>query len=149
MINSIGSIASIIGALISLYLIYALRKIYKHFLFKARFPELKKSLSNKASKLIELFKEFDNNKPEIKHNLRLIETILKNLEKKLHGECKRSVSNLKMEIAKFNNSNSKLNKILNNYVPITTDNVWEIYSKLQALIEELNQKLKDSKWEDQ
>ena len=149
MINSIGSIASIIGALISLYLIYALRKIHKHFLFKARFPELKKSLSNKASKLIELFQEFDNNKPEIKHTLRLIETILKNLEKKLHGEYKSSVSNLKMEITKFNNSNSKLNKFLYNYVPITTDNVWEIYSKLQALIEELNQKLKDSKWEDQ
>jgi hypothetical protein len=149
MINSIGNIASIIGVFISLYLIYALRKIHKHFLFKARFPELKRSLSDKSSKLSDLLQDFDNNKPDIKHNLRLIETILKNCEKKVDGEYKKSVSTLKIEIGKFNNSNSKINKMFNYYIPITHDNVWEVYSKLQALIEDLNQKLKDSKWEDQ
>ena len=63
----LADLASITALFISIYLIIALKQIRKHFLFKARFPELKNSLEKMASQLSELLNEYQNSVKDIKH----------------------------------------------------------------------------------
>ncbi len=79
----------------------------------------------------------------------MVGAILKNLERKVHGEIKKSVSQLRFEIKQYTSTNSSLNKLFGNYKPLTNENALDMYSKIQVCIEELNQKLEDSKWENQ
>lgn len=149
MFDLVSNVASILGFIISVYLIFSIRKIHNHFLFKARFPQLKDKLIEMASRLIDLLQDFEKNKLSIKHNLRLIDTILKNLQKKVHGDSKRTILNLRTEINRYMSTDTIYNKIFNSYKPLIYENAWDIYSKIQACIEYLNQKLEDNKWEDQ
>lgn len=149
MFDNAGNISSIIGLVISIYLIFGIKRIHNHFLFKARFPKLKFALTKRATELNDLINDFESNEFKIKHNLRLVGAILKNLERKVHGEIKKSVSQLRFEIKQYTSTNSSLNKLFGNYKPLTNENALDMYSKIQVCIEELNQKLEDSKWENQ
>lgn len=127
-----GNIASILGATISAYVLYDLRKLHLLFLLRARLPELIKSLAKQTSYLSIDMSSFRANKRDFLTNLGRCESIIKSIHKKVRGN-ERTFTR-------------KLLKSLHAKKDYSIDEAWEIYNELQALIVALKQYEKDIKW---
>lgn len=132
-IENIGSIASVIGMLASVYVLINLRIIKKKFLFKARIPDLIKSL--KAHTKI------------ISHNLHAFSRATRELETEL-SRCMATLNNLKNKVDRNikQSTNQLVRKIQKRKKPLEKDEMWEIYNELQELIDLLDHLQKDIKW---
>jgi hypothetical protein len=131
--SSIGNIASIIGVLITAYLLFELKRLRTHFLLKARFPSLLKSLSSHANQLSNVLQYGSKSQRDIETLLKVCDATLKNLYTKVSGLEHQSTKSLIKKI-------KKLKK------PTDKEIIWEIYDGLQGLIEALKHLQKDSKW---
>ncbi len=132
-LSIIGNLASIIGALLSAYVLLDVKRLHDHFLLKARMPDFLKLLKQYVFTLSERLRKFDENTSEIETVLRQCESTLKNLISKVRGEVKQDTRNL-------------LKRIRKRIKPTNKDEAWEIYQELQALIEALKHMQKDIKW---
>ena len=103
------------------------------FIFKARFPELLKSLKRYARELSRNLNSFDESHREIDTLLTKCESTLKSLESKLSKEVKITATEL-------------ITLISNRSKPLNKNNVWGIYNNLQALIVTLINFQKDIEW---
>jgi len=133
-LHTYGSISSILGAVITFYILWTIRKIRTHFLSKARIPEILRSLEKNAGDLSKYLREFNDSQREIATILGIVIAILKNLKPKISGVAVKSTK-------------TALKRIRENQKSLTKDATWESYNNLQALIEELRQYQKDIKWE--
>lgn len=133
LLSLIGNIASIIGALIAAYLLFELKRLRTHFLLKARFPGLLKSLSSYAVQLSYALQYGSKSQRDIETLLKVCEATLKNLYTKVSGLERQSTKSL-------------IKKIKKRKKPTNKEIRWEIYNDLQGLIEALKHFQKDSKW---
>lgn len=129
----IGNIASIIGAVISLWVLWDVKRLRAHFLFRTRIPDLLKSLKKHVNTLSESLRNYEENQRDIETVLPVCESTLKNLKAKVHGDARQTTKTL-------------LEKIRRRTKPTSKDEAWEIYDELQALLEALNHLWKDKKW---
>ncbi|MCI0693303.1 hypothetical protein L0337_15025 [candidate division KSB1 bacterium] len=129
----IGNIASIIGALISVWVLLDVKRLRAHFLFRARIPDLMKLLKKHANTLSESLRNFVESQRDVESVLPVCESTLKNLKTKLYGDVRQTTKNL-------------LGRIRRRTKPTSRDQAWEIYEELQALIEALTHLWKDKKW---
>lgn len=133
LLSLIGNIASILGVLIATYLLFELRRLRTHFLLKARFPGLLKSLSSHADQLSNALQYGSKSQRDIDTLLKICEATLKNLYSKVSGLERQSTKSL-------------IKKIKKRKKPISKEMIWEIYDDLQGLMEALKHFQKDSKW---
>ena len=133
-LNNVGSIASIIGLLITLYIFYAVRRIKYVFLFNVRLPELIKELEEISESLSECVNE--------SYSARLARSILLDayatlrlMQQVTSGPSKREITRLRNEIWKYK---------LKQYTPDQAD-ASLIRDKMNMIIRDLNNVLENSR----
>lgn len=89
--SGVGSAASIISFVITLYLLYAVRKIKSFYVSKARIPELTEQLKEHASKLADFHRDFEESRQQVLLEIGRAEVTLKSLKKKVTRPTRKSV----------------------------------------------------------
>ena len=135
-LSNMGSLASILGIGLSLYVGYNVREIRQSYLFTARAPALLRSLHTRSSNIKNLLKEFEISIEEIGAELARCSPILESLKRKVGRHERRSISAVIQLIA----SNKTLSAESQN-------TVWDIYKELLRVEEELSNLHKDKQWE--
>lgn len=135
-LSNIGSVASVLGIGLSLYVVYNVREIRNSYLFTARAPALLKSLRVHTSKIKDLLKEFETSIEEVEAELALCSPILESLKRKVGRNERRSISVVVRQII----SNKSLSAQSRNAV-------WNIYKDLVSVEQELSNLHKDKQWE--
>ena len=90
-LSNLGSIASILGFVITVSVFFKIRQLYARFLFIARIPEHIEQLRHHRSNLRAQLQNFDVSLDEIRMELAECEANLKSLKRKLQGETRKSV----------------------------------------------------------
>ncbi len=128
-----GSVASILGLLVSIYVLREIRNLKKKFLFRARVPQLLNAIKGYSKGISSKLRDFEGSKRELETDLSKCNATLKNLSLKVDGNAKEITKRLTKKIRKQKQ-------------PLKKDEIWEIYNDLQALIESLSHLQKDIKW---
>lgn len=144
--NNIAAWSSIIGLAVSLWVLYSIRKLRTHYTSKARIPELIKQLEEYSSQLNTLLNDVEKNK-------QIILTISKRLEFTLNSIQKKSSRNIYTAIRKLNsrinNLRSNRGSIISIFSRVTwnfENEVWDLYTDLQGILQGLKESSKDSEW---
>lgn len=141
-LNKIGSISSVLGLIVTVFLFIEARKIRNSFLRRARLPEINKELSKATSKVSNHLKNWDADKTPALEALSNVKALLENIKPKLPAEEKRKVGVYldRLQPKKYlviKTSVSELNE----------EAAWELYTELSGLVTSLQQLAKDSKWD--
>jgi len=134
-LTDIGSVASILGFLLTILIFLTLRSIRRFYVFTARVPELLKKLINHARKISEYQKEFSNSQQEIELELAEAEVVLNSLKKKVSRQTKSAVNGTLKTVKTYNNSSND------------SKSLWAVYVEMQKLITEIQELQSDLKWE--
>lgn len=89
--SDLGSVASIIGAVLSGYVLMSVREIRQRVLLKLRAPEVIKDLSASAATISSLMHDFDSSLSSIDEQIALAHETLKNVVPKITGETRKTV----------------------------------------------------------
>ena len=135
-LSNIGSVASILGIGLSLYVVYNVREIRKSYLFTARAPALLKSLRTHSSNIKDMLKEFETSIEEIEAELARCSPVLESLRTKVGRQERKSISGV-VQLISANKSLSMGSK----------DSVWDIYKELLKVEEAMINLQKDKQWE--
>ena len=135
-LSNIGNVASILGIGLSIYLIYNVREIRKSYLFAARAPDLLKRLRSHSSKIKDLLQAFDVSKHEIEAEFARCSPILESLKRKVGRQERKSISAVVQIIA-----------AKKSLFAVPKDAVWDMYTELLRVEEELSNLQKDKQWE--
>lgn len=100
-LSDYGSLASIIGLLISLVTLVLVKLLRKQFLFKARIKEHSTSLGKIASNVSSLLPSFADNEVEIDEELAIADVKLRNIQKGASGDLLSDVKKARKKIGKF------------------------------------------------
>ena len=131
------SVSSILGLLITIWILFNLNRIRKDFLFKARIPQLIQKLEKHSSLLSTYLQDFGGSRQMINLELGKCRANLRSLRSKLPRNSKRSVKKLEKQIQKNTPTKAESSK----------DTIWEIYTDLNSLIEDMKNLEQDKKWE--
>jgi predicted PurR-regulated permease PerM len=134
-ITDIGSVASILGFLLTILIFLSLRIIRRFYVFIARVPELLSKLIEHAGEISKYQKEFSDSQQEIELELSKAEVVLKSLKKKVGRQTKSSINKVLKTVKTYNNNSFNDSKRL-----------WKVYVKIQILIDEINELQSDNKW---
>lgn len=134
-LSIIGSIASFLGLILTLWVAFAVRDIKKRFSFKARVPNLVRQLKGHSSKISESLNDFPKFKEIIREELVKAEVVLKSLRGKVKGDPKKSVSELIKTVKQYNSEN------------LTKDQTRDLYRAMIKVSAEIEQYQKDLEWE--
>ncbi|MEW6586735.1 MAG: hypothetical protein AB1442_14155 [Nitrospirota bacterium] len=129
----ISAASSIIGAVLSLYVLIELKRLNKRYLLKARIPEILNQLEFITADISKALKSFDAEKRTIETNIYRFEAAIENLKDKLHGQNKSAAVKLAKNIKKHRNSLDK-------------DGAWELYNEFQSMINTVKHLQSDMKW---
>jgi hypothetical protein len=99
--SEIGSFASIIGLLLTLFVFLSVRDIRRRVLFKLRAPEAIRELTERATNLSNAMQDFSNSLPLIEEQLALANETLKNVRSKVSGDAKKTVKAAMRSIEEF------------------------------------------------
>tara|TARA_R110001583_G_scaffold195126_1_gene369548 strand:- start:1642 stop:2088 length:447 start_codon:yes stop_codon:yes gene_type:complete len=141
-INKLGSISSIAGLIVTIFLFLEARKIRNSFLRKARLPEVTKELVKVTSEIAESLKKWDTDKTPALETFSKVKALLENIRPKLPSDEKRKVENY------LNRLQQKKYFIIKISISeLNEDSAWELYTELSGLVTSLQQLAKDSKWD--
>ena len=132
----LGSICSIAGLGITVWILLKLGKIHRSYLFQARLPELRRKVRGHSSKLTELLNTFPGSPGEIKMELQRCRATLRSLLGKLVRGQRADVRSLLEEIA----------RVLASSGPPSKEDVRRIHRGLVELEDVLENLSKDMKW---
>lgn len=141
-INNIGSISSMIGLIVTIFLFLEARKIKNSFLRRARLPEVNRDLAKAASQLSENLKKWEVNKTPSLKTFSTIKALLENIKPKLPPEEKKKVDDYlsRLHPKKYWLINDSLSEL-------SEDDAWQRYTDLSGIVTALQQLAKDSKWD--
>ncbi len=144
-VTDIASIASIIGLLITIWVLMETKNIRKSFLTKARIPDAIKELESLATNLSKTIPEWETNKQDTLIEIGKCSSILKNIEPKLTASIKKDVTTTLEEFQRKKSIKNfwKIKSISE----LSLDEIWNLYTQLQFVIEGLKQKKHDMRWE--
>lgn len=141
-LNKIGSISSILGLVITVFLFVEARKIRNSFLRRARLPEINKELNKVTSNVSNHLKNWDADKKPALEAFSNVKALLENIKPKLPAEEKRKVGDY------LNQLQPKKYLIIKTSISeLNEDAAWELYTELSGLVTSLQQLAKDSKWD--
>lgn len=141
-INKLGSISSIVGLVVTIFLLLEAKKIRNSFLRRARLPEVNRELAKASSQLSENLKKWENDKTPSLETFSTINALLENIKPKLPPEEKRKVEHYLIRLHP-----TKYWLLKDSLSVLTEDQVWERYTELSGLVTTLQQLAKDSKWD--
>jgi hypothetical protein len=97
-----GSIASIIGVLLTIWVALAVRRIRSFYLFTARVPGLSRRLKQHASSLATYMNDPKSFADPIREEMVAAEVTVHSLERKLSGHVKKTAKDLLLNIRRAN-----------------------------------------------
>ena len=137
-LSGLGSIASILGLVITVFVFFKIRRLYARLLFIARVPEHIKQLQAYRSRITKQLQNFDESLEETRIELAECEATLKSLKYKLRGDMRKSVVELTKLIANQRYSLTRHSK----------HEVHKIYAELAMVIQSLRELQTDERWRD-
>jgi hypothetical protein len=131
----IGNIFSIASFILSIFVLWNIRKLRNTYRLRARGPSLLRDLSKAASNLSKFMNAYDDFLPQITEELGRIAVKLHSLKRKLSGDPKRSAKRTLMYIdqCEVNVQNEEQVRL--------------VYVEIVKVIEELKDYQKDLDWE--
>lgn len=141
-INSVGSISSIAGLVVTIFLLIEARAIRQSFLRRARLPEVNKELIKTTSQISNQLKAWNADKSPALESLSRVKALLENVQTKLPAKERKKVQEFlaKLQPKKYFILKSSVSDL-------TEDSAWAIYTDLSGIITCLDQFAKDSKWD--
>ena len=128
--SNIASTASIISLGISIWLLVLVRNIKTKFLFRINIDSNATKIKKISSELVSLLGDFTNNKDEIEEKLKIIEVVVKNLNK---GTDNQDLSKT------FNRVTNSISEYFNNEdINRNEKDVRAIRHQVVTIVEELN-----------
>ncbi len=140
--NKIGSISSMIGLIVTIFLFVEARKIRDSFLRRARLPEINKELTKVTSKVSDQLKNWDADKNPALEAFSNVKALLENIKPKLPTEERKKVGDYlnRLQPKKYFFIRASISEL-------GEDAAWELYTELSGLVTSLQQLAKDSKWD--
>lgn len=141
-LTDIASLSSIVGLVISIFVLIEAKKIRKSFLRRARLPEIMKELTQANNGLSKHLKDWNEGKRFGIEQLSIAKGLLENLEEKLPDKERKKVKVFCQKL--------ETKRMFFFAIPITNieeEQAWEFYTQLTGLITSLEQLSKDSKWD--
>lgn len=131
----IGNMFSIASFILSIFVLWNIRKLRNAYRLRARGPSLIRDLSKASSNLSKFMNEFDDFIPQVSEELGRVGVKLRSLKRKLNGPPKRSVKRVlsyvdQCEVSVQNEEQVRL-----------------VYGEILKVIEELKDNQKDLDWE--
>ncbi|ATI03066.1 MULTISPECIES: hypothetical protein [Cycloclasticus] len=141
-LNKIGSISSILGLIVTIFIFVEARKIRNSFLRRARLPEINKELAKATSNVSDQLKNWGEDKTPALEAFSNVKALLENIKPKLPSEEKNKVKDYlsRLQPKKYLFVNTSL-------AELGEDSAWELYTELSGLVTSLQQLAKDSKWD--
>ena len=136
-LNHFGSICSILGLVLTIFILGNLRGVRRHFLFQARFPSLKKKMAEHRKNLSQLLNTYETSKQQIQIELQKCRANLNSLKPKLNRSSRNGVNKIIKQIK----------SAYRPYSHLSESQVREIYLNLIFLEQELENLKQDIKWE--
>lgn len=141
-LNKIGSISSILGLVVTVFIFIEARKIRNSFLRRARLPEINRELNKVTSSVSNNLKNWDADKTPALAAFSNVKALLENIKPKLPAEEKRKVG------AYLDRLQPKKYLIIKASISdLNEEAAWELYAELSGLVTSLQQLAKDSIWE--
>jgi len=137
-LSDLGSIASILGLVITVFVFFKIRRLYARLWFIERVPEHIKQLQAHCSGITKQLQNFDESLEETRVELGECEATLESLKYKLRGDMRKSVVELTKLIANQRHSLTRHSK----------HEVHKIYAELAMVIQSLRELQKDERWRD-
>ncbi len=141
-LNKIGSISSMVGLVVTVFLFLEARKIKNSFLRRARLPEINRELVKSTSQLSDRLKKWSDDKTPSIETFSTIKALLENIKSKLPPEEKKKVDGYLLLLHP-----KKYLIIKGSLSELTEDEAWKRYTELSGLVTALQQLAKDSKWD--
>ena len=141
-ISTLGSISSILGFVVTVFLFIEARKIHKSFLRRARLPELNRELARATSQVSKHLKGWSKNKKPALEAFSNVKALLENVKRKVPAEEKKKVVAYLSRLQP-----RKYFLIKRKIAELNEESAWELYTELSGLITSLEQLAKDSKWD--
>lgn len=133
--TAIVNVISIIGFVITIFVMVGVRQIKGHYTSRIRVPELRNQLVAHASKIGDFLNDYSNNRNSISLEMAATEPVLRAIKKRLSWS----------ERGKINEALKKINKLQKEPSQSEKD-VRLIYNILHGLSSELEQWENDKKW---
>lgn len=147
--DSIANWCSIMGFLISIYVMYNLNKIRKHYEYRARIPEIVSQLDEFSKNLNTYFDDISTNKNDIILTIKRLEYTLISLRQKTNNEIIKSINLLLQRTKRIKRGGSVKYLFLKNETWSFEDESWEIYSDIQGILQGVKEDSRDSSWREQ
>lgn len=140
----LADVVSLLGFLITVWILRQTTSIKKSFALRVRIPESRQSLETISSTLLKNLRGWPDSQSEIFADLARAQAVLMNLSRKLPRKEGELVNELLKRIG------IPKSRILFWIHPeqkaFSKDELWEVYGKLQGVIESLRQTEQDSRW---
>ncbi|MCI5137368.1 MAG: hypothetical protein D3922_02885 [Candidatus Electrothrix sp. AR1] len=154
-ITALGSVSSIAGLVLSVFVLFAIGKIRKFYIFTARVPQDNEKLAEIASSISSHLNSFEGYSTKTYEILANAEITLKSLGRKVDGPLKKQVNKLIKDINLINKKRHPLIRrafdivMLENLQPDQTekDFLEEIYLSLYKITKECSARYEDARWE--
>jgi hypothetical protein len=117
----LGSFASLVGAMLSAYVLKSVSEIRKRVLLKLRAPDVINDLSTSATTISNLMHDFDANLQSIDEKIALAHETLKNVVPKITGEPRKTVKLAIKDVSRYRSLSQQAK---------TREVVWKIYVHL-------------------
>jgi hypothetical protein len=101
------NITSLIGFLLTIWVLFDVRNIKSYYVFKVRVPQHVKKLKKYAANLSEYMNDFEGMLPQVEMELASIEVELESLRRKLDRKPGRPVDQLLRDVKAYNKAQTK------------------------------------------
>ena len=98
LLADIGSIASIIGLILTFIIFLGLRSIKNSYIFRIRSPQFIRFLNSKVSEFDDLAREFSTNSKQIADEFVKVDVRLRYMQERTSGSAKEAVIDLRKNI---------------------------------------------------
>lgn len=141
-LTDIGSVSSVIGLFVTIFLFIEARKIRNSFLRRARLPTVTRELSKITSQISKSLKNWDQDKSLALEKFAKVKGLISNIKKKLPSEEQKQINEFlsKLQPTKYFIFQSSISDI-------NLDMAWNLYTDLNTVVTTLEQLIEDSKWD--
>lgn len=139
-LTNAGTISSLVGFFVTIFLLWEARKLRNIFIQKARLPQAIEDLTKISKDFAKNLKSWDEESREGIRQLRMSKEVVENLKPKLSDSEKRKCSNYIQLLS--------TRKLIFFSAPLSVDydRAWELYHELSGLIKALEQLQQDNAW---
>lgn len=147
--DGIANWCSILGLVITLFVLFSLKNIRKHFKSKGRFPEIVSQLEEFSMDLNACTNNIEASKNEIIAIIKRLEFTLKSLRKISNDQIVKNIDILITRISRLKNDGPFHWNVFIKSSWSFKKEIWDIYTDIQGLLQGIKEADKDSVWSEQ